>query len=47
VSVVYSPVDVLELAFIVDNVSDEDFQRFPGSPAARRSASLQVTLNLR
>ena len=47
VSVVYSPVDVLELAFIVDNVSDEDFQRFPGSPAARRSASLQITLNLR
>ena len=46
VSLVYSPVDVLELALVVDNVSDEDFQRFPGSPAARRSASLQVTLGL-
>ena len=46
-SVVYSPFDRLELALIVDNVSDEDFERFPGSPAARRSASLQVTLNLR
>ena len=46
-SVVYSPMDTLELALVVDNVSDEDFQRFPGSPTARRSASLQVTLNLR
>ena len=46
VSVVYSPADALELALVVDNVSDEDFQRFPGSPSARRSASLQVTVNL-
>ena len=46
VSVVYSPADALELALVVDNFSDEDFQRFPGSPTARRSASLQVTLNL-
>ena len=46
-SVVYSPMDALELALVVDNFSDEDFQRFPGSPAAHRSASLQVTLDLR
>jgi len=45
-AVVYSPVDALELALVVDNVSDEDFQRFPGAPGARRSASVQVTLNL-
>lgn len=46
-SLVYSANDALELALVIDNLSDEDFQRFPGSPAAGRSASLQVTLNLR
>jgi hypothetical protein len=38
-------VRTLWLSLIVDNLTDDDFQEFPGTPASGRQFSLNVTLD--
>lgn len=45
-SVAWTPAASQSYRFIVDNLTDDDFQPFPGSPAVGRAISLQATWNL-